>query len=255
MTPTMEVVPRLEVTRQQASRVRSRDGRRWNPARTSTTGPVTSRRRRTPNRRPLTIEEAQDVFERMAARSDLIAFLYVRAGCESRAQLMIEQMELLGINPGRAWVLAVGQDLVIADPLNPRGRLRWNNHVAPLVAVAGVPHGVLVIDPSLSRVGPMTLLEWAAAMRARAIEISHVPLTQAQILQVQADRVTGGGQPLDAVLFTLPRGEAPLPDVGGSGFRIGPDPPEGVSVFSHQQQKKYLELQSKMRPGQPWPSE
>jgi len=84
----------------------------------------------------------------------------------------------------------------------------------------------------------MTLLEWAAAMRARSIEISVVPLTQAQILDLQTARVTGGGQPLDAILFSLERGQAPLPDVGGSGFRIGADPPESVSVFAHQQQQK-----------------
>ncbi len=101
----------------------------------------------------------------------------------------------------------------------------------------------------------MTLLEWAEAMRARSIEISLETRTQAQILELQTARVTGGGQPLDAILFSLPRGQAPLPDVGGSGFRLGPDPPEGVSLFSHQQQQKYLQLQSKMRPGQPWPSE
>jgi hypothetical protein len=205
--------------------------------------------------RPLTAAEAQEVFEAMAARGDQIAFQYVRAGCESRAQLMIEYMEQMGIDPGRAWVLSVGRDLVIPDPLQPRGTITWNNHVSPTVAVEGVAHGILVIDPSLSKTEPMTLLDWAAAMRARSIEVSEVPLTQAQILELQSARVTGGGRPLDAILFSLERGTAPLPDVGGSGFRIGADPPEGVSEFAHQQQRKYLELQSRMRPGQPWPIE
>jgi len=86
--------------------------------------------------RPLTAGEAQELFEAMAVQGDTIAFQYVRAGCESRAQLMIEHMEQLGINPGRAWALSVGRDLVITDPLNPQGKITWNNHVAPTVAVA-----------------------------------------------------------------------------------------------------------------------
>ena len=92
-------------------------------------------------------------------------------------------------------------------------------------------------------------------MRARSLEVSETPLTQAQILALQTARVTGGGPPLDAILFSLERGKAPLPDVGGSGFCIGIDPLEGVSVFARQQQQKYLELQSRMGPGQPWPTE
>jgi hypothetical protein len=205
--------------------------------------------------RPLTAAEVQEVFAAMAVKDDQIAFKYVRAGCESRAQLMIEYMEEMGIDPGRTWALSVGRDLVIADPLQPRGKITWHNHVAPTVAVEGVPHGVLVIDPSLSKTGPMTLLEWAEAMRARSILISEVPLTQAQIMDLQRDRVTAGGQPFDAIVFSLERGKAPLPDVGGGGFQIGIDPPEGVSAFAHQQQQKYLKLQSQMRPGQPWPTE
>ena len=74
-------------------------------------------------------------------------------------------------------------------------------------------------------------------------------------MDLQIARVTGGGPPLDAILFSLERVKAPLPDVGGSGFRIGADPPEGVSVFAHHQQQKYLKLQNEMRPGQPWPTE
>jgi hypothetical protein len=161
----------------------------------------------------------------------------------------------MGIDPGRSWELSVGRDLVIGDPLNLPGKLSWNNHVAPIVAVEGVPHGVLVIDPSLSKTGPMPLLDWAKTMRVWSIVISEVPLTQAQIAELQTARVIGGEQPLDAILFSLERGQAPLPDVGGSGFRIGTDPPEGVSDFAHQQQQKYLELQSRLIPRQPWPIE
>ncbi len=198
--------------------------------------------------RLLTAAEAQQVFDAMAAKGDQIAFEYVRDGCESRAQLMIEHLVQMGLTPRRAWALSLGRDLTVADPFDPRGKITWNNHVAPTVTAAGVPQGVLVIDPSLSKTGPMTLIEWAVVMRVRSVEISEVPLTQAQILDLQTARVVGGGQPLDAILFSLDRGTAPLLDVGGSGFRIGPDPPEGVSVFARQQQQQCLKLQNQLRP-------
>jgi hypothetical protein len=101
----------------------------------------------------LTAAEGHEVFEAMAAKSGQIAFQYLRAGCESRAQIMIELMEGMGVDPGRAWALSVGQDLVVVDPLSPPAKIKWHNHVAPAVAVDGAPHGVLVIDPSLGRTG------------------------------------------------------------------------------------------------------
>ena len=137
---------------------------------------------------PLSPEKAQQVFEAMAAQGDKIAFRHLQEGCECRAQLMIESMEQLGINPGRAWAVAVGCLLVCANPVNPKAPLKWFNHTAPTVAVEGSPHGVLVIDPSLSRTGPMTLYEWAGAMRARAIAVFEEPRSQAQILELQRDR-------------------------------------------------------------------
>jgi hypothetical protein len=111
----------------------------------------------------------------------------------------------------------------------------------------------LVIDPSLSPTGPLTLPAWAAAMRARFIEIAEAPLTQALIHELQRARVLAGGDPLDAVVFSLERGKAPLADVGGSGFRIAPDPPEGASVFARVQMQKYLELQAQRRLGREGP--
>jgi hypothetical protein len=199
--------------------------------------------------RPLSDVEAQKVFEEMAAKGNEIAFAYLYEGCECRAQLMIECMQPIGIDPGRAWMVSVGRKLSVPDPVSPRRKITWENHVAPTVAVKGQPHGVLVIDPSLSKTGPMTLPEWAAAARARTIEISEVPLTQAQVLELQTVRVLSGGQPLDALVFSLPRGQAPLPDVGGSGFRIAPDPQEGVSAFAHAQMQEFLKRQGQMRPG------
>jgi Glutaminase len=199
--------------------------------------------------RPLTEDEAQQAFTTLAAKGDEIAFRYVREGCECRAQLMIEHLEALGIDPGRAWALAVGRKLTVPDPSRPpRGTIQWENHVAPLVAVAGKPHGLLVLDPSLSQAGPLTVPEWTGAMRARAIEVSEVALSQAQILERQTAYTLQHGQPMDAVVFVLRRGVAPVPEKGGSGFRIAPDPPEGPSAFAHAEMRRLLDLQRQLRP-------
>jgi len=200
--------------------------------------------------RPLTAAEARQVFTAMTAREHEIAFAYLWEGCECRAQLMIECLEPMGIDPGRAWLVSVGRKLSVPDPLNPGSKITWENHVAPTVAVEGEPHGILVIDPSLSKTGPLTLHEWAGAARARVVEVSELPLTQSQILKLQAARVLSGGQSMDAIVFSLQRGQAPLPDVGGSGFRIAPDPPEGVSAFAHAQMQEFLRRQALMRPGE-----
>jgi hypothetical protein len=198
--------------------------------------------------RPLTEAEAHQAFVAMAARGNEIAFEYLYEGCECRAQLMIEYLELLGINAGRAWIVSLGRKLSVVDRLNPWSKITWENHVAPAVAVEGQPHSVLVIDPSLSNTGPMTLLEWARVVRAQVIEVSEVPLNQAQLLELQTARVLSGGQPLDAVVFSLARGQAPLPDIGGSGFRIAADPPEGVSAFAHAQMQEFMRRQRLVRP-------
>jgi hypothetical protein len=175
----------------------------------------------------------------MVAKGDRIAFRYLYEGCECRAQLMIEFMEAMGIDPGRAWAVAVGRDLVIRHPTQPRATIKWRNHTAPVVAVEGAEHAVSVIDPSLSMTGPMTLPEWAGAMRAWSVEIADVPLSQAQILERQRVRALAG-QDLDAVVFCLERGTAPIPEVGGSGFRLDADPPQGVSAFAHETMRRLL---------------
>src|ERR1700681_4097996 len=113
----------------------------------------------------------------MAARGDQMAFQYLQEGCECRSQLMIEAMEAMGLDPGRAWAVMVGRPLVAANPTNPKALFKWLNHTAPTVVVEGTPSGVLVIDPSLSKTGPLTLNEWAGVMKARSIEVSEVPLS------------------------------------------------------------------------------
>jgi hypothetical protein len=79
-------------------------------------------------------------------------------------------------------------------------------------------------------------------MRAQSIEISEVPLSQREILTLQGTRALQG-RALDAIIFSLERGYPPIPEIGGSGFRIAPDPPEGVTAFAHAEMQKLLALQ------------
>jgi hypothetical protein len=180
---------------------------------------------------PLTPEQAQAVFNAMAALDSELHFLWLEEGCECRAALMIEQMQAMGLTPGRAWAIAVGRSLSVPQPNQPGHSFKWFNHVAPTVKVQGAEHGVLVIDPSLSRTGPLTLIEWAGAMRAGSIEVSSVGLSQAEILNCQAARALQGLD-FDAMIFNLRMGEPPIPELGGTGFCIGPDPKEVAGVFA-----------------------
>jgi hypothetical protein len=178
----------------------------------------------------LTREEAQKVFDSLSAKGDEIGFRHLLEGCECRAQLMIEHLLAVGIQPGRAWAVGVDRFLVFRRPANPRQSFTWLNHVAPTVPTAGEEFGVLVLDPS-TQTGPVPLREWAASMSARAIEVSDRGLAQAEILSRQSARALRGER-LDAVLFVLKLGDPPIPEKGGSGFRIAPDPPEGPSAFA-----------------------
>jgi hypothetical protein len=84
-------------------------------------------------------------------------------------------------------------------------------------------------------------------MRARSIEVSEVPLSQAEILSRQTARALTG-QDLDAVVFSLARGQAPIPERGGSGFVLGPDPAEGVSAYARRKMIGYLAARSNSPP-------
>ncbi len=127
---------------------------------------------------PLTVEEA---YARMAALGDPtspepIAFHAVWMSCPSRAQLMIGQLQQLGIKPQRAW--AISPDPMMLDPVNDplqlrpvnrdgspvmdqQGQVIWPHHVCPAVEVQGA-HGTTdlrVLDPSLLR-EPAALAGW-----------------------------------------------------------------------------------------------
>jgi hypothetical protein len=200
--------------------------------------------------RTLTPEQAQEISRAMAALGDEIAFRWLADGCECRAQLMVERMQAMGLEPGRAWAVAVGRPLAYPKPDNPQHSYKWGNHVAPTVPVVGVEHGVLVIDPSLTQVGPLTLTEWASVLRARSFEVSSVGLSQTEMLSRLAARVLQGGD-LDAMVFHLKLGEPPIAEVGGSGFWIRPDPVEGPSAYAHGKMKEYLDAQKQIPPAQP----
>jgi hypothetical protein len=86
------------------------------------------------------------------------------------------------------------------------------------------------------------LLDWATAMRVKSILISEVPRSQEQILAIHSERALAGLE-LDAVLFHLPLGQAPIPEKGGSGFVLGPDPEEGCGSFARRKMVEYLTRQ------------
>ena len=197
--------------------------------------------------RPLTASEVEAVFEAMAAKADRIAFRYLVEGCECRAQLMIEFIEAMGIEPGRVWALTADRQLAVPDPAHPRRLIPWNNHVAPTVEIETRPPGLVVIDPSLSRTGPLSIEGWAAAMRVRQLHISNTPLGVSLMNELRTQAVLQG-RSIDAFLFLLPRGMAPIPELGGSGFRLGADPAEGVHAFAHREMQRLLAEQAHLPP-------
>jgi hypothetical protein len=195
--------------------------------------------------RKLTRKEAEEAFQAVAALRDEIAFGWLAEGCECRAQLMIEHLQAMGLEPGRAWAISVGRMLAFPQANRPGHYYHWQNHVAPTVAVEEVEQAILVIDPSLSPAGPLDLLDWVQILRVRSVHLSDSGLSEAEVMTLQRERVLQGGE-LDAVVFNLRLGQPPLTNLGGSGFRIGPDPHPGVSMFAHRQMLRLLDLQNQM---------
>lgn len=200
--------------------------------------------------RPLTPAEAEVVFAAMAAKGDKIPFGYIREGCELRSQLMIDEMVAMGIDPGRVWALAApGKTLGVANPLNPKQPIRWANHTAPTVALDATPQGVRVIDPSLPGVkGPLTIQEWAGAIKLSAYEMPARPLSQAEMLTIFGERTTKGPD-IKGFVFATERGVSPVTDVPGSGFRLAPDPAEGIPAFVRKEVQRLFVEQAQLRPG------
>jgi len=201
-------------------------------------------------RTSLAFEQARNLFDQLAAQGTEVAYRWLRAGCECRAQLMIEKLQLWGVEPWRIWAVAVGRDLMVPAPGSPGKFIRWRNHVAPAVPVDGTPHGLVILDPSLSRSGPLALADWMAAMRVSAFEVAWAGLSQTEILNRQTTLVLQE-KALDAMVFCLELNQPPIPEVGGTGFCIGPDPPEGASDYSRKMMKTFLDLQQRFAPDQP----
>ena len=118
---------------------------------------------------PLTLQKAEELHKLMAGQPDIV-FDYVRDGCYARAQLMIRKMESLGIRAGKVWAFppSPGEQLQVATPHAPGGKVKWTYHVAPVVHVRNGKQDVeMVIDPSLFH-HPVTIAEWARSMKTPA---------------------------------------------------------------------------------------
>jgi hypothetical protein len=159
---------------------------------------------------------------------------------------MVELLQAAKLECGRAWALSVGRSLVVPNPANTRQSFKWHNHVAPTLRVPGADHGVLVIDPALSPGGPIDLSGWAGMMKARSIEIVTAGLNQEEILRRQAEGALQGRE-LDAIVFSLRFDEPPIPELGGSGYRIGPGPSEGAGQHARSMMQTYLARQNRAR--------
>jgi hypothetical protein len=83
----------------------------------------------------------------------------------------------------------------------------------------------------------------------QCIEVSTGGLAQADILDRQTARALRGEE-LDAVIFNLPLGVAPIPEMGGTGFRIGTDPPDGPGAFARKELQRIRD-EIKGRRGRP----
>jgi uncharacterized Zn-binding protein involved in type VI secretion len=122
---------------------------------------------------PLTPFQAEWLYNYLDKQRDAIPFEYAQNGCEARADRMCELIDSLGIPVEKQWLRATrasGQ-LAVAIPKHPRGEVKWNWHVAPVIAVA-LPGGPQkkVIDPSLGFQKPVTIQAWIEKQTTRPAE-------------------------------------------------------------------------------------
>jgi hypothetical protein len=100
------------------------------------------------------------------------------------------------------------------------------------------------IDPSLPGThGPLTIQERAAAIKLTIWEMPATPLSQAEMLNIFATK----GPDLQGFVYVVPRGVCPVTDIPGSGFRLAPDPPEGIATFVAREVQRLFKEQEKMR--------
>jgi uncharacterized Zn-binding protein involved in type VI secretion len=166
---------------------------------------------------PITPEAAAALFALLAAQGD-IAFGFPVDGCYSRAHLMVQRMQQMGLTPGKVWSFANPDALRANTPNHPDGYVEWGYHVAPTVPVVQPDGSVqdMVMDPSMFD-RPVSVDEWRDAQRAPGRSEPYI------------DQTAPGDAP------TFPDGTSP----GGSGYWPAPDPVEGPDEHARETMEEY----------------
>jgi len=96
---------------------------------------------------PLTMDQAQALYDEFKAQTDRIPFDYPRDGCFARAHEMCRMMEEKGMQCGKVWNYGN-----LSVPGTPLGDITWGYHVAPIINVRQPDGSVvaMVMDPSMA---------------------------------------------------------------------------------------------------------
>jgi len=96
-------------------------------------------------------------------------YRYVYGACENRAHFMSVALKKKGIENKKIWCFApirysfISQkQMSVKDPLKITETVVWSYHVAPIVIREN--SDTLVIDPSLSNIGPINYKDWLKAL-------------------------------------------------------------------------------------------
>jgi hypothetical protein len=120
--------------------------------------------------------QAGDVFRKMEAMGDRLAFRFPTDGCYARAHLMMEEMRKQGLQPWKVWSKQNGREpLYVTTTNHPRKYVTWGWHVAPVLRVrlkTGKVYWV-VFDPSLFR-QPCFIPVWQKKQKRPGAKVSPV---------------------------------------------------------------------------------
>jgi hypothetical protein len=178
----------------------------------------------------VTYERVVEVFKLMVNQRnrDVIAFRYPVDGCYARAELMVEQMQRMGLKPYKIWSVANGEELFARTKNHPRGYVTWGYHVAPVVRVRLSENSQrwYVIDPSMSDL-PMTITQWEQAQKRTSK--SPRPYLTITGIGVPPTWVDGKKKP-------------------GTGYWPGQDPGMGKKAHALATMKKYKPWEGKAPP-------
>jgi uncharacterized Zn-binding protein involved in type VI secretion len=104
------------------------------------------------------------LFEYLANLKEEIPYDFTDDGCFARADRMAQYIEALDIHVEKLWIHALDKAQLAVLPKAIRGGT-WDWHVAPIVPVQGVADpGVLVLDPTVHKDGPMEVGAWLGAV-------------------------------------------------------------------------------------------